>query len=129
MARVSQKFPSPGECDVERELHRQFADPDIVRRIPRGGKVAVAVGSRGISKIAEITGLVVRLLRDRGADPFIVPAMGSHGGATAEGQKEVLASLGITETRVGAPIVSSMDVVGLGHLADGSGVYWDRRAY
>jgi len=129
MTRVSQTFPSPGACDVYQELRRQFADPDIVRRIPRGRKVAVAVGSRGIAKIAEITALVVRLLRDRGADPFIVPSMGSHGGATAEGQTEVLASLGITETDVGAPIVSSMDVVELGHLADGSGVYWDRRAF
>ena len=129
MTRVSQTFPTPGACDVERELRRQFANPDIVRRIPRGRKVAVAVGSRGIAKISEITALVVRLLRDHGADPFIVPSMGSHGGATAEGQVEVLTSLGVTEAEVGAPIVSSMDTIELGRLADGSGVYWDRYAY
>ena len=129
MVRVSQTFSSPGECDIGRELRRQFADPEILRRVPRNGKVAVAVGSRGVAKIREITRGVVQFLRDQGAQPFIVPAMGSHGGATAEGQLEVLESLGVTEAGVGAPIVSSMEVVELGRLTGGSAVYWDRRAY
>jgi hypothetical protein len=129
MARVAQRFPTPGRCDVRAVIRAQIASPEVARRIPRGLRVAVAVGSRGIAEIDEITAAVVAALRQHGAEPFVIPAMGSHGGATAEGQQEVLASLGVTEARVGAPIVSSMDVVELGRLADGSGVYWDRRAH
>jgi len=128
MVRVRQEFPTPGACDVDVEIRRQIDAPDIARRIPRG-PVAVAVGSRGVAEIPRITKAVVNALRRHGAQPFIVPAMGSHGGATAEGQREVLAGLGVTEAAVGAPIVSSMDVVELGRLADGSGVYWDREAH
>lgn len=128
LVRVRQQFPTPGRCDVEAEIHRQIAAPDIARRIPRG-PVAVAAGSRGVAELPRITKAVVEALRRHGARPFIVPAMGSHGGATAEGQREVLAGLGVTEASVGAPVVSSMDVVELGRLADGSGVYWDREAH
>ncbi len=129
MVRVVQRFPSPGRCDVEAEVRRQIGAPEIARRIPRGRRVAVAVGSRGIAEVDRITAAVVAALRGCGAEPFVVPAMGSHGGATAEGQREVLASLGVTEARVGAPVVSSMEVVELGRLADGSAVYWDRQAH
>jgi hypothetical protein len=129
MVRVVQRFPSPGRCDVEGEVRRQIDAPEIARRIPRGGRVAVAVGSRGVAEVDRIAAAVVDALRRHSAQPFIIPAMGSHGGATGEGQAEVLASLGVTEKRVGAPIVSSMDVVELGRLRDGSGVYWDRQAY
>jgi len=129
MARVVQRFPSPGRCDLAAEIARQIDAPEIARRIPRGGRVAVGVGSRGIAEVDRITAAVVDGLRRHGASPFIVPAMGSHGGATPEGQAEVLASLGVTETRVGAPVLSSMDVVELGRLRDGSGVYWDRHAH
>jgi len=129
MVRVTQEFPSPGRCDLDAEIRRQIGVPEIAGRIPRGGRVAVAVGSRGIAEVARITAAVVDGLRRGGAQPFIVPAMGSHGGATAEGQAEVLASLGVTEAAVGAPIVSSMEVVELGRLADGSGVFWDREAH
>ncbi len=129
MIRVVQRFPTPGRCDVEAEVARQVGALETAGRIPRGRRVAIAVGSRGIGALDRITAAVVSSLRRGGAEPVIVPAMGSHGGATAEGQREVLASLGITEARVGAPVVSSMDVVELGRLADGSGVYWDREAY
>jgi Lactate racemase N-terminal domain len=128
LVRVRQEFPTPGRCDVEAEIRRQIDAPGIARRIPRG-RVAVAVGSRGVAEIPLITKTVVAALRRHGAQPFVVPAMGSHGGATAEGQRDVLAGLGVTEAAVGAPIVSSMDVVELGRLRDGSGVYWDREAY
>jgi hypothetical protein len=128
VVRVHQEFPTPGRCDVEAEIHRQIEVPDIARRIPRG-RVAVAVGSRGVAEIPRVTKAVVDALRRHGAQPFVVPAMGSHGGATAEGQREVLAGLGVTEASAGAPIVSSMDVVELGRLADGSGVFWDREAH
>ena len=129
MVRVAQKWASPGRCDIEREVQRQIDAPEIARRIPRGGTVAVAVGSRGIAEIDRIAAAVVAAVRRHGADPFVFPAMGSHGGATAEGQAEVLEALGVTHPRVGAPIVASMDVVELGQLRDGSGVFWDRRAH
>jgi hypothetical protein len=129
MVRVAQRWATPGRCDVDAEIRRQFDAPEVARRIPRGGTVAVAVGSRGVAEIDRIAAAVVQALSRHGARPFVFPGMGSHGGATAEGQVEVLAALGVTEARVGAPVVSSMDVVELGHLADGSGVYWDRRAH
>lgn len=127
VVRVRQQFATPGRCDVEAEIRRRIDAPDIARRIPKG-RVAVAVGSRGVGEIPLITKAVVAALRRHGAQPFIIPAMGSHGGATADGQREVLAGLGVTEASAGAPIVSSMDVVELGRLADGSGVFWDRAA-
>jgi hypothetical protein len=84
-----------------------------------GKRVAVAVGSRGIDRIAEMAGTVVQWLRARSATPFIMPAMGSHGGATPEGQRGVLATYGITESTMLAPIDASMDVVELGEMATG----------
>ena len=129
MVRVAQRWATPGRCDVEAEITRQIEAPEIAHRIPKGGRVAVAVGSRGVAEIDRIAAAVVAALRRLGAIPFVFPAMGSHGGATAEGQVEVLAALGVTEARVGAPVVSSMDVVELGHLGDGSAVYWDRHAH
>lgn len=129
MVRVVQRWPSPGRCDVEAVIHRRLDAPEIARRIPKGGRVAVAVGSRGIAEIDSIASAAVAALKRHGAAPFVFPAMGSHGGATAEGQVEVLAALGVTEARVGAPIVSSMDVVELGRLRDGSEVCWDRHAH
>ena len=127
--RVAQRWPSPGRVDIQAEVQRQLSAPEHARRIPKGGRVAVAVGSRGIAEIDSIAAAVVAALKRHGAEPFIFPAMGSHGGATAEGQVEVLAALGVTEKRVGAPIVSSMEVVQLGRLRDGSVVCWDRNAH
>jgi hypothetical protein len=94
-----------------------------------GMRVAVGVGSRGIANLPVLVSSVVAWLKDLGAEPFVVPAMGSHGRATAEGQKELLAELGITEERVRCPLVSSMDVVEVGRLASGFAVYMDRNAF
>jgi len=127
--RVAQRWQSPGRIEIQAEVHRQFDAPETARRIPKGGRVAVAVGSRGVAEIDTIAAAVVAALKRHGATPFIFPAMGSHGGATAAGQVEVLAALGVTEARVGAPVVSSMDVVELGRLRDGSVVCWDRHAH
>lgn len=82
-----------------------------LKPLPKGARVAVAAGSRGIANIVRITRAVVQALQEMGLQPFIVPAMGSHGGATAEGQREVLATYGITEASMKCPIRSSMDVV------------------
>ncbi|MDQ3366243.1 MAG: nickel-dependent lactate racemase [Myxococcota bacterium] len=87
------------------------------------GRIAVAVGSRGIASYAEVVRAIVRALRDAGAEPFVIPAMGSHGGGTVEGQTAVLHSLGMTEERIGAPIRATMDVVQTGQLADGTPIY------
>jgi hypothetical protein len=93
-----------------------------------GTRIAVAVGSRGISNLEEIVRTTLVWLKARGANPFIVPAMGSHGGATAEGQAQILAEYGITQNNVGAPIVSSMDVVEIGAMGS-IPVFLDKNAH
>ena len=98
-------------------------------RIKPGMRVAVAAGSRGIYHYARMIKCVVDVIKKAGASPFIIPAMGSHGGATAEGQVAVLASYGITEESMGAPILSSMETVVIGHTEDGAPVNFDKNAY
>jgi len=89
-----------------------------IEDIPAGGEVALGVGSRGINGIGTITRGVVEALEDQGFEPFVFPAMGSHGGATAEGQREMLAELGVTEGTVGCEIRSSMETVEVGRTAE-----------
>lgn len=93
-----------------------------------GQRVAVTAGSRGIARVAEITRGLVDFLRDREAEPFIIPAMGSHGGATAEGQRAILAEYGITEATMRVPIRSTMEVIEIGRTPEGIPVYLDRHA-
>ncbi|BCU83006.1 hypothetical protein JIR001_27890 [Polycladomyces abyssicola] len=128
MVRVRQRFDDSRLEDWERKLIRQLQQPDLRGRLSPGARVAVAVGSRGIDRIDEVTRVIVTELRKTGAAPFIVPAMGSHGGATAEGQRAVLAKLGIREETVGAPICSSMEVVRVDTLPNGLPVYADKAA-
>ena len=94
----------------------------------RGKRIAVGAGSRGIDRIAEVVGAVVATLKARGARPFIVPAMGSHGGGTAEGQVELLDSYGISEATMGAPLRPSMEVVEIGRTPVGEPVFTAREA-
>jgi hypothetical protein len=91
--------------------------------------VAIGVGSRGISNIATITRAVVDFWKSKGARPFIFPAMGSHGAATAEGQADVLAHYGIIEATMGCPVISSLDVVPVGRTPEGIEAFMDRNAY
>jgi len=98
---------------------RQRLDGDWLHEDWRGRRVAVAVGSRGIDRIGEIAQAVVAWLKARGADPFVVPAMGSHGGATPDGQREMLGTYDVTEATIGAPFETSMDVDELGETASG----------
>jgi len=93
-----------------------------------GDRIAVAVGSRGIDRLADVVAAVVVELRARGAEPFVVPAMGSHGAGSPEGQEEVLASYGITCAAVGAPVRSQSETVALGRLTDGTVIECDRLA-
>ena len=105
MARVRYDIPTPPPIeDVAAAVAEQLRRPEIAGAIAPGQRVAIGVGSRGVGRLAEITAGLVAGLRALGAEPFVVPAMGSHGGATAEGQREVLARLGVTEAGVGAPI-------------------------
>jgi hypothetical protein len=125
---VRQRFDLAGEVDVSAEIEREWKC--VADGIDFSGRpvVAVAVGSRGIANLAEVVRGVVTKLKDAGAEPFIAPAMGSHGGGTAEGQIEVLKHRGITEGSVGAPIKATMDVHLLGEV-DGLPLFVDRLAY
>ena len=115
---VEQRFTVPAAVDAAAEVRRQWDAAWRGAGLPAGASVAVGVGSRGIAGLAEVVKAVVAQLRAAGCRPFIVPAMGSHGGATAEGQRAVLAERGITEASVGAPVRAGMEVVDLGRVAD-----------
>jgi hypothetical protein len=128
VVRVRQKFPRPRVENVRTTLQEQLGREEISSTIKPGMSVALTAGSRGVARIDTILRSLVQILRDMGAEPFIVPSMGSHGGATAEGQVEILESLGVTEEFCGAPIRSSMEVVELGKTERGTPVYMDRIA-
>ena len=120
--RVRQELVSNPVTDVAGEVRAQLDAADLV--VP-GGEIAITAGSRGIANIDTITRAVGDWLKDRGANPFIVPAMGSHNGATAEGQRNMIESFGMTEKAMEMPIRASMDVVELGRVETGP-VYMDK---
>ncbi|MDR3530256.1 MAG: lactate racemase domain-containing protein [Rhodopila sp.] len=129
MIRVRQNFAVMTCPDVAAAVRAECRKPAIAGRIRPGARVAVAVGSRGVADLPILVRTVVEELRAQGAIPFAVPAMGSHGGATAAGQVDLLAGLGVTEASVGCPIVSSMETVRLGTMAGtGLPVLMDRHA-
>jgi hypothetical protein len=128
VVKIRQKFPRPRVESVEAALREQLGRGEISSTIKPGMSVALTAGSRGIAEINEILRSLVEILKEMEAEPFIVPAMGSHGGATAEGQVEILDSLGVTEEFCGAPIRSSMEVVEIGETERGVPVYMDRIA-
>jgi hypothetical protein len=128
MYTVHQRSDSKSITDVAAAVREQFAGFDFSDNVAAGQTVAVAVGSRGIHHLVTIVTTVVERLRTRGLQPFVIPGMGSHGGATAEGQATVLRELGITESVVGAPVVSGMDVVSLGRVNSGAEVFFAKDA-
>ncbi len=128
VVKVRQDFPRPRVEDVGEALREQCAKAEIKARIEPGAEVAITAGSRGIAGIDNVLRSLVEILKNAGAKPFLVPAMGSHGGATAEGQVEILRSLGVTEESVGAPIRSSMEVVEIGETESGVPIFMDRIA-
>jgi len=129
MARVRYEMVTPPPIDdIGAAVHAALQTTGAAGVITSGQRVAIGVGSRGIGRLPEIVATLVAALRALGAEPFVVPTMGSHGGATAGGQAEVLEHLGVTEERVGAPIVSSMDTVEIGRTDDGTPVRMDRNA-
>ena len=129
MVKIRQNFHAPEIQNVVDAVHQAIHEAGVLSRISKGDRVAIAVGSRGIADIPVLAREVVNAVKSAQGNPFIVPAMGSHGGATAEGQLDVLEKLGVTEEFVGAPIVSSMDVVEVGRLPKGLPVYMDKNAY
>ncbi len=122
---------------VEREVDVPGALADIRAAVGEAlrsvelptGSVAIGVGSRGVGRIGEVVAALVGFLKEAGAEPFVVPAMGSHGASTAEGQAEVLAHLGVSEERVGCPVRATMEAVKVGETSSGVAVYMDRNAY
>jgi hypothetical protein len=126
---VRQKFPDRRIPDVAAEVRRQLTASGFAARLKPGARVAIGVGSRGIHNIATIARNVVAYWKDQGMRPFIFPAMGSHGAASAAGQADVLAHYGIIEETMGCPIVSQLEVVSLGKTADGIEAFMDKTAY
>jgi hypothetical protein len=116
MLMVRQNFPDRRIPDVAGEVRRQLAASPFASQLRPGARVALGVGSRGINDIATIVRAAVYYWKYKGMHPFIIPAMGSHGAATAEGQADVLAHYGVDEHNMGCPVVSQLEVVSLlGH--------------
>jgi hypothetical protein len=128
MAPVRQKLFSGKIPHVEHAVRSTLRGLAFFETARAGQTVAVCVGSRGIDRIDRVVFHCLESLREKGLKPFVVPAMGSHGGATAEGQKKVLAGFGITEKTMGAPIAAEMEVVLVGSLPSGPDIYLSRRA-
>ena len=126
---VRQNFPDRQVADVPGTVRNELSAADFQSRLKPGSRVAIGVGSRGITNIATIVRSVVEYWKDAGMQPFIFPAMGSHGAASAEGQADVLAHYGIIEQTMGCPIISSLEVVPLGTTPDGIETFMDKNAY
>src|SRR5215813_14165569 len=126
---VRQNFPDRRIPDVAAEVHKQLSAGAFGARLKPGSQVAIGVGSRGIHNIATIVRSVVEYWKAQGMKPFLFPAMGSHGAASAEGQADVLAHYGITESSMGCPLISQLEVVSLGKTAEGIEAFMDKLAY
>jgi hypothetical protein len=127
--RLRQTFEAPQLSDVPGEVHAQLTRLRLAEKIKPGQSVAITAGSRGIANIHVILRAAVEHLKQLGARPFLVPAMGSHGGGTAAGQRQVIESYGITEAFVGCPIRAGMETVVLCRTAEGFPVHFDRHAF
>ncbi len=126
---VRQNFPDRKVADISGAVRQELSSAGFQTRLKPGSRVAIGVGSRGITNIATIVRSVVEYWKSAGMHPFIFPAMGSHGAASAEGQADVLAHYGIIEQTMGCPIISSLEVVPLGKTPDGIETFMDRNAY
>lgn len=128
MTPVRQVFDDTHIVDLEGHLRKVLADAKLETRIRKGDSVALGVGSRGLAELPLLVRTTVAALKEAGAVPYVVPAMGSHGGATDAGQAKMLASLGVTEESVGCPIRSSVETVEVGRIDSGLAVLMDRIA-
>jgi len=126
---IRQHFDAPTLQDVTGAIRQELAKLPFSTRIRPGDSVALTVGSRGIANMALIIKTLVEELKAQGAKPFIVPAMGSHGGGTAEGQRAIIEAYGVTEDFTGAPINATMEVVQVGSIEDAIPVFFDKYAH
>jgi len=129
MIRVRQTFERPVIDDVVGEFKTRLAAKNVLGAIRPGQTVAIAVGSRGISNLPLMVKTLVEEIKKAGAEPFLVPAMGSHGSATAAGQRSMLIGMGYTEEYIGAPIRATMETVQTGISENGFPVFFDKHAY
>jgi hypothetical protein len=126
MFKIRQKISVPRVENIEGRVNELLDQFEIQKKVKRGERIALTAGSRGIRDKPRVLKTIVERLKDLGASPYLVPCMGSHGGATAEGQTEVLQSYGITEQAVGAPVVSSVEVEKIGKTKFGTPVLIDK---
>jgi len=129
LARVRQSIPQPRLDDIPGTIRRLIRHSRLRERVAPGGTIAVGIGSRGVNAIDLVARTIVDSLRELGYKPFIVAAMGSHGGATAEGQRELLAGYGVTPQAMGVPVKTDMETVVLGTNPVGLPIYFDKNAY
>jgi hypothetical protein len=129
LARVRQSIPQPRVDDVPGTVRRLIKGSRLRERVKPGGTIAVGIGSRGVNAIDIVARAIVDTLREMEYRPFIVAAMGSHGGATADGQRELLAGYGVTAETMGVPVKTDMDTVVLGTNPVGLPIYFDKNAY
>src|SRR5260221_4684134 len=127
MIRIRQRFDGHELSDPGGAVREQLAR--LNDAIAPGARIAIGVGSRGISNLAVIVREVCDYVRNRGAQPFVVPSMGSHGGATAEGQREILRLNGISEETMGTPVHATMEVVEIPYGPVSHRIFMDRNAY
>ncbi|HEX2728920.1 MAG TPA: lactate racemase domain-containing protein, partial [Rubrobacteraceae bacterium] len=125
VALVEQRMDTPPAlADIRESVREALKSVELP-----GGSVAIGVGSRGVARIGAVVAALVEVLKEAGAEPLVVPAMGSHGASTAEGQAEVLAHLGVSEERIGCPVRATMETVRIGATPAGVEVYMDRNAW
>ncbi|MGE4284857.1 MAG: lactate racemase domain-containing protein, partial [Clostridia bacterium] len=129
MMKIEQVFDRPVINDVENAVREQLKRKGTLDRIKKGMNVAITAGSRGIRDIARVIKCICDEVKKKGATPFVIPAMGSHGGSTAEGQLDILRLLGITEEYIQVPIRATMEVIELGKTKSGITAMFDKYAF
>jgi len=128
MVRVRQNFDREKIEDIPAAIRSELARDAVRAKIRPGMRIAITAGSRGVANLAVVIRETAAFLKAMGAEPFVIPAMGSHGGSTAEGQKAVIAEYGVTEENVGCPVLATMDVTEIGKLDDGRPILINRLA-
>ncbi len=128
MTMIQQRWDQPNISDIASTVRGELERLEALAGVQRGDEIAITAGSRGIASIPKVLRAIIAAVRERGGRPFIFPAMGSHGGGTAEGQRALLAGLGITEETIGAPVRATMEVVRIGEIEEGIPVYLDAMA-
>jgi uncharacterized protein DUF362 len=129
VARVKQHLPADHIADARGETRRRLIESGLLKETGPGGRVAITAGSRGIGGLLDLLAGAVDAVKECGGAPFIIPAMGSHGGATVEGQREILRILGVDERSVGATVEATMETVELGQAENGAVAHVDRLAF